>query len=75
MRIVYVQDTIRGLGGIERITVAKANALAEIAGNEVFVVTIADNKKLPQVFNLSSKVHLINLDIITYRWNPNYSNL
>ncbi len=74
MRIVYVLDTIRGLGGLERIIVTKANALAEIDGNEVFILSIM-KKDLPQVFEPSSKVHVINSDIINYRWNPAHSSL
>lgn len=75
MRIVYVLDTIRGLGGIERVIVTKANALAEIDGNEVYIVTIVEKKELPQVFELSPKVHLIDIDLINYQWNPAHSNL
>ena len=38
MKIVYCVNSIRYLGGIQRVTVVKANALAEIPGNEVYVV-------------------------------------
>ena len=43
MKIVYCLNSIRFLGGIQRVTTVKANALADIPGNEVYVV-VADNK-------------------------------
>jgi glycosyltransferase involved in cell wall biosynthesis len=75
MKIVYVLDTIRGLGGIERIISTKANSLAAIDGNEVYIVSIKDKKNLQQLFELSPSVHVINTNIIDYQWNPSYSNL
>lgn len=44
MKIVYCTDTISRLGGIEVVTIAKANALAEIPGNKVWIV-VANNEK------------------------------
>lgn len=35
MKIVYCTDTISHMGGIEIVTIAKANALAAIPGNQV----------------------------------------
>ena len=46
-------------------TVVKANALAEIPGNEVYIV-VTDNKAGPEIHELSPKVHLIDLDINYY---------
>ena len=43
-------------------TVVKANALAEIPGNEVYIV-VTDNKAGPETHELSPKVHLIDLNI------------
>ena len=62
MKIVYCVNSIRYIGGIQRVTVVKANALAEIPGNEVYIV-VTDNKAGPETHKLSPKVHLIDLDI------------
>ena len=43
MKIVYCLNSIRYLGGIQRVTVVKANALAEIENNEVYII-VTDNK-------------------------------
>ena len=61
MRIVYCTDSICYPGGIQRITVAKANALAEVDGNEVWIV-VTDNKRTP-VLPIADKVHLVDLDM------------
>ena len=74
MKIVYCLNSIRYLGGIQRVTVVKANALAEIEGNEVYII-VTDNKKGVHTETLSPKVHLIDLDINYYsddwksKWN------
>ena len=60
MKIVYCLNSIRYLGGIQRVTVTKANALADVPGNEVYVV-VTDNKVGAIVQPLSPKVHLIDL--------------
>lgn len=65
MKIVYCTDSICYLGGIQRITIAKANALAEIDGNEVWIV-VTDNKRPTPVLPISEKVHLIDLDVNYY---------
>lgn len=62
MKIVYCLNSIRYIGGIQRVTVVKANALAEIPGNEVYIV-VTDNKVGPETHKLSPEVHLIDLDI------------
>lgn len=43
MKIVYCTDLIFKMGGLEIITIAKANALAEIPGNQVWIA-LADNR-------------------------------
>lgn len=64
MRIVYCLNAICYGGGIERVTIAKANALADISGNEVWIL-ITDNKyDLP--LPLSEKVHLVDLGVRYY---------
>ena len=74
MKIVYCLNSIRYLGGIQRVTVVKANALAKIDDNEVYII-VTDSKNGVITEPLSSKVHLIDLDINYYeddyksRWN------
>lgn len=74
MKIVYCLNSIRYLGGIQRVTIVKANALSEVEGNEIYIV-VTDNKNGVITEPLSSKVHLIDLDINYYeddyksRWN------
>ena len=74
MKIAYCVNSIRYLGGIQRVTVVKANALAEIPGNEVYIIA-TDNKSGPVVQELSPKVHLIDLDINYYNRNQERSML
>ena len=74
MKIVYCLNSIRFLGGIQRVTTVKANALADIPGNEVYVV-VTDNKAGPEIHELSPKVHLIDLDINYYDHNQERSML
>lgn len=74
MKIAYCVNSIRFLGGIQRVTVVKANALAEIPGNEVYILA-TDNKAGPVVQELSPKVHLIDLDINYYKRNEERSVL
>lgn len=62
MKIVYCTDSVCHAGGIQRITVAKANALADIEGNEVWIV-VTDNKRPKPVLPISEKVHLVDLDV------------
>lgn len=63
MRIVYCTDSIWCLGGIQNVTIAKANALAQIEGNSVWIV-VADNK-FPPLFPLQN-VQLVDLDVNYY---------
>ena len=65
MKIAYCVNSIRYLGGIQRVTAVKANALAEIPGNEVYLV-VTDNKEGQEIHELSRKVHLVDLDINYY---------
>ena len=66
MKIVYCLNSIRGLGGIQRVTLVKANALAEISENEVFLIVTDNNQSHPLINCLSEKVHLIHLPINYY---------
>lgn len=65
MKIVYCTDSVCHAGGIQRITIAKANALADIEGNEVWIV-VTDNKRPKPVLPISGKVHLVDLDVNYY---------
>lgn len=65
MNIVYCTDSYRYFGGIQRITIEKANALAEIPGYNVYLI-VSDNKTGDISHPLSPKVHLIDLDINYY---------
>lgn len=73
MRIVYCIDSINRIGGIQRATVTKANALAALPGNEVWVI-VADNSG-ESFFPLSPEIHFVDLGVNYYeddwksRWN------
>lgn len=45
MKIAYCTDTIDRLGGIEVVTLAKANALALVPGNQVWII-VANNARV-----------------------------
>lgn len=65
MKIVYCLNSIRYLGGIQRVTIVKANALADVPGNEVSII-VADNTRGLLVHPLSPKVRLIDLGVNYY---------
>ena len=73
MTIVYCIDSIHGVGGIQHVTLAKASALAETEGNEVWIL-FADRSGILR-YPVSSSVHTVDLDINYYaddwksRWN------
>ena len=60
MKIVYSLDTLSVVGGLERVTVIKANALAALPGNEVYIIVSYDGGK-DIAFELSPAIHLIDL--------------
>ena len=64
MKIVYSTESIDRNGGIQTVTIVKANALAEIEGNEVYIVVPHINDSSPRA--ISQKVHVINLDLKDY---------
>lgn len=65
MKIVYCTDSIRHLGGIQRVTAIKAAALAAVEDNEVWVV-VTDNKTGILTQPLPPEVHLVDLDVNYY---------
>ena len=67
MKIVYSTESIDRNGGIQTVTIVKANTLAEIDGNEVYIV-VAHMYGEPSR-KVSEKVHIVNLDIKDY-WVP-----
>lgn len=60
MKIVYCTDSICYLGGIQNITITKANGLAQM-GHQVWII-VTDNK-YPPLHPIDPKVQVINLDI------------
>lgn len=65
MKIVYCVNSIKYLGGIQRVTIVKANALASIPSNDVYIV-VADNKGGVMLSPLSDKVHLVDFNVNYY---------
>lgn len=64
MKIVYSTESVTRNGGIQTVTIVKANALAAIAENDVYIVVPHISGTSPR--RISPKVHLINLDIKDY---------
>ena len=64
MKIVYCLDELEAVGGIERVTIAKANALSRVPGNEVYMV-VAYNRKEPSLAVVPS-VRIVSLDVRYY---------
>lgn len=65
MRIVYCMNAICYAGGMEMVTICKANALAEVAGNEVFII-VTDNQRDFRPTPLSPKVRVVDLQVNYY---------
>ena len=64
MRIVYCINNLFRVGGIERVTITKANALANIEGNNIWIICCLNNKK--PVFPIDKKIHIVSLGINYY---------
>ena len=75
MRIVYLTDSVSEIGGLQCVTVLKVNALADIPGNEVWLV-LTDNSK-SHFHSISEKVHVIDLAVNYYEddWKSNINVL
>lgn len=69
MKIVYCLNSIDYVGGVEVVTVQKANMLADVPGNEVYIL-VTDHNGMRD-FVLSSKVKLIDLGITYYKHESN----
>lgn len=76
MKIVYCANSICYLGGIERVTIVKANALAAVESNDVYVV-VTDNQRNFRVSPLSPNVHLIDLRVNYFEddWKSRWHSL
>lgn len=72
MKIVYCTDSICYLGGIQNITITKANGLAQM-GHQVCII-VTDNK-YPPLHPVNPKVQVINLDINYFEddWKSKFS--
>lgn len=61
MRILFCVNSLGATGGIQRVTIVKANALAEIPGNEV-AICYTDKGTFPKTIHpLSPKVKIFDL--------------
>ena len=75
MRVAYNLNSISRVGGTENVVVTKANALAETAGVEVFIIVTDHEEGMGAAALLSGAVHLIDLDVDYYnddwksKWN------
>ena len=63
MKIVYCTDTISRMGGIEIVTIAKANAFAAVPGNQVWIAVSEYNH--PAIVRLDN-VTVIDLAVHYY---------
>ena len=70
MRIVYCINQLEHIGGTERITIAKANALSMINGNDVSII-VAYNRRENDSISINPKVQVVNLDVHYYDDNGN----
>ncbi len=64
MKIVYCINDVYTIGGVEMVTIAKANALAEIPDNHVWIV-VADNRY--SAMSRLKKVSVIDLAVHYYQ--------
>ena len=61
MRIVYCVNTISVIGGVEAVTITKANALAAIPGNQVWMIICGSPLGSP-AFSISDKIELLSIN-------------
>lgn len=67
MKIVYLINSIRGLGGIQKVTLLKANSLADIPQNKVYIIVTDNWMNHPLIHESSPKITFINLQINYYK--------
>lgn len=63
MKIAYVLSSVMRGGGVERIIIDKANALAEIPDMDVYLVSAQSDAHDMPVFSISDKVHTIRMGL------------
>lgn len=61
-RIAYCTPSLYIAGGVERVLTTKMNYLADIARYDVWVI-LTDGKDKQPYFELSPKIHVVNLDV------------
>lgn len=69
MRICYCIDSLSVLGGLQSVTVAKANALAAIPGNEVYILIGDTSVSNGATYSVEPAVKVIDLGTNIYRSN------
>lgn len=62
MKIAYCTPSLYIPGGVERVLTTKANYLANVAGYDIYII-LTDGKGKEPYYELSKKIHVINLDI------------
>lgn len=62
MKILYLTDQTYLHGGIEKVLSQKTNYLADVSGDEVFIVTYNQQSKQP-IYHFSEKITMIDLAI------------
>ena len=72
IKIAYCTPSLYIPGGIERVLTTKANYLADVLNYDVYIILTDGNGKQPY-YPLSTKIHLINLDInFEILWNKSF---
>lgn len=61
-KIVYCTPSLYIAGGIERVLTLKVNYFADVLGYDIYII-LTDGKNKAPYFPLSSKIHIINLNI------------
>ncbi|MGV8947456.1 MAG: glycosyltransferase family 4 protein [Lutibacter sp.] len=62
MKILYLTDQIYLHGGIEKVLSQKANYLADVSGEEVFIITHNQQCRKP-VYDFSDKIQMLDLGV------------
>ena len=62
MKIVYLTDQIFLHGGVEKVLSQKTNYLAEVAGEEVTIVTYRQQNRKP-IYTFSDKINFMDLEV------------
>ncbi len=63
MKTVYIYTALTTVGGADRVITEKANCFADNLEYNVYIITDSQDQNSP-VFPLSSKIHIINLNIM-----------